>query len=135
MVKVSDVDSINKQLDDLGVPQYNRITIEDLPGEFKASDMFCRICTILLEKLHTHNNQVHEIVGDLTVTSIDKAIECRQPHFLETASILNVYYLFYSDKINSTSVHIELTVIDDKRYFSRNVVLFTDHKNYSRICA
>jgi hypothetical protein len=37
MVKVSDVDSINKQLDDLGVPECNRITIEDLkPDESKA---------------------------------------------------------------------------------------------------
>jgi hypothetical protein len=89
MVKVSDVDSINKQLVDLGVPECNRITIEDLkPDESKASDIFCGICTILLEKLHTHDNQVQKLVGDVTLTSIYKAIECRQPHFLETASML-----------------------------------------------
>jgi hypothetical protein len=88
MVKVSDVDLINKQLDDLGVPHCNRIIIEDLSDESKPSDIFCGICTLILEKLHSHDNRVQNIVGDVTVKAIYKAIECRQPHFLETASML-----------------------------------------------
>lgn len=88
MLKVSDVDAINKILDDLDVQRYNRITIEDLSDESQPSDTFIAICTALLEKLHVHDSKVEILLGDVTVIAIYKAIECRLPHFLETACMI-----------------------------------------------
>lgn len=89
MMKASDTDSINNQLVDLAIDS-NQISLEDLEDGVEPSDAFVEICVALLEKLHTHDNQVGlcKIEVGITLSDIYRAIESRKPHFSEISTLL-----------------------------------------------
>ena len=105
MLRESDLQLINNQLDDIFAPETNRISLDDLDDITEVSECFATIFTAISRRLHEYDNRVKipTKLSGITVIDIYGALENLRPHFEVSATILKYRTL------NFLCTHLQVT--------------------------